>query len=145
MFWVNSLKNDKRLLFWVPGPNSNIDGSFPHTTKQLIDTISDFDTLCPEIASGSTGKGSVPRDFLSSSRPQAQSQAQVLTSPVTSPGPHLFFSPIGYKTEVLMISHSTGLINVLRRFIELRETFCSLGHEFLIKEYNPEEPDGRQA
>lgn len=44
-----------------------------------------------------------------------------------------------------MISHSTGLINVLQRFIELRETFCSLGHQFLIKGYNPEEPDGRQA
>ena len=55
--------------------------------------------------------------------------------PITSPGYHPCFWPMGYRLEVPK-SPSLVLINLLEWLTELRETFYLLDHWFIIQGYN---------
>ena len=55
--------------------------------------------------------------------------------PVTSPGYHPCFWPMGYRLEVPK-TPSLVLINLLEWLTKLRETFYLLDHWFIIKGYN---------
>lgn len=52
--------------------------------------------------------------------------------PNTSPAYHLYFGLTGYKSKV-STTPSSGLIILPERLTEVRETFHSLGHPFIIK------------
>lgn len=67
-----------------------------------------------------------------------------LQTPVLSPDYYLCFWPTSYRSDVPM-TLTLGLITLLERLMELRETFYSLYNQFIIKEYNPGKPDERDT
>ena len=70
------------------------------------------------------------------SRVQSYKTAPCLPqTPVTSPGYHLYFWPTDYKSELPKIPF-LGLVNLLQWLMELRETFCLLDHQLIIRGYN---------
>ena len=78
-----------------------------------------------------------PGGTLHSIRPHRLRAPSHRTAPATpiSPDCYLRFWPTGYKSEVPM-TPSSGLINLLEWFTELRETFYFLDHQFITKGYN---------
>ena len=94
----------------LPSPNC------PHTTKQFCTAAGcptiqlNSDTICPETASDSKIRGSVPQD------------CPLLQMPIASPGCHLCFRLTTYRSEIPKIN-SSGSINSLEWLTGLRETF----------------------
>ena len=100
--------------YWsgMPLPSLN----FPHTTKQFCTAAGcptiqlNSDTICPETASDSKIRGSVPQD------------CPLFQMPIASPGCHLRFRLTTYRSEIPKIN-SSGSINSLEWLTGLRETF----------------------
>ena len=101
----------------------------PHTNKEFLDASKMSETSAQFWHY-------LPRVRIGFHRYRALSHKTTLHfRPITSPGCYLYFSLIGSKSEVPMIS-SWGSVNLLEWLTKFRQMFYLADYWFTLKEYN---------